>query len=222
MAQPILIWDLPTRIFHWLLVLSFSGAFITGDSERWQDIHVLFGYTVLGLLAFRLVWGVIGTRYVRFVGLVRTYPYILDYITRLIKGQAWRPAGHNPVGAFAILLLMVLGGVTGVSGWAVYEDIGGDWVEELHDYVSNAMLLLVFVHIAGVLVVSYLQRENLIAAMITGRKRRDEPRQAIANNHTLIAMLLLIAVITCWCCIWPDSKDMRWFLTTCQRFLTNI
>ena len=222
MAQRILVWDLPTRIFHWLLVLSFFGAFLTGDSERWQDFHVLFGYPVLGLLVFRLVWGVIGTRYVRFVALVRSYPYIVDYLVRLIKGRKWRPVGHNPVGATAILFLLMLGFITGVSGWAVYEDIGGVWVEELHYYISNAMLVMVFIHIAGVVTVSFLQKENLIAAMITGQKRRGEPKQAISSNHTLIAIFLLIAVIGCWCCVWPDSRDMHWFHVTGQRLLANI
>lgn len=211
MAQRILVWDLPTRIFHWLLVASFFGAFLTGDSERWQDLHVLFGYTVLGLFAFRLVWGVIGTRYVRFVTLMRSYPYIVDYLVQLLKGRAWRSVGHNPVGSAVILLLLIVGVVTGMSGWAVYEDIGGDWMEALHDYISNVMLAMIFMHIAGVLVVSYLQKENLVIAMITGRKRREEPNLAISNNHTIIAILLLTAIITCWCWLWPDSRDMSWF-----------
>jgi len=219
MVQRILVWDLPTRISHWLLVLSFSGAFLTGDSERWQDLHVLFGYTMLGLLVFRMVWGVIGSRYVRFVALVLMSPYIGDYLVQLIKGGAWRPVGHNPVGAVFIFLLLSLGIVTGVSGWAVYEDIGGDGIEKLHDYISYAMLMMICMHIAGVVVLSCLQRENLIMAMITGRKRREEPKQAISSNHALIAILLLTAITVCWCCLWPDSRDMNWFFVTGRQLL---
>ncbi|MDE2366522.1 MAG: cytochrome b/b6 domain-containing protein [Betaproteobacteria bacterium] len=195
----ILVWDLPTRIFHWTLALSFVGAFLTADSERWRDIHVLFGYSVLALIAFRLVWGFSGTCYVRFAALVRCSTHVIRYLAQVAKGQAWHPVGHNPVNAIAILLLLLLGIASGISGWAVYEEIGGDGLEELHEFTSNAMLAVVFVHIAGVLAVSYLQRENLIVAMITGRKRRAANR-AISRSYPLVAVLLLTAFIGFW--IW--------------------
>lgn len=211
MKQLILVWDLPTRIFHWSLALNFVGAMLTGDSERWRDVHVLLGYTVLGLIAFRLAWGFVGTRYVRFSVIVRCSIYVINYLTKLVKEKAWHPVGYNPAGAVAILLLLLLGIVSGVSGWAAYEEIGGDWLEELHDDSSYLMLAVVFVHIAGVLVISYLQRENLIVAMITGRKRREQVSQAIARSYPLIAILLLTALIGFWIWAWPDSKDGSWF-----------
>ena len=197
MIQRILVWELPTRIFHWTLALSFAGAFLTAESERWRDIHVLFGYTVLGLIAFRLVWGFAGTRYVRFDILVRSSTHVVRYLAQLVRGHVWHPAGHNPANAVAIMLLVLLGIASGVSGWAVYEEIGGDWLEELHEFISNAMLAVVFVHIAGVLIISYLQGENLIVAMITGRKRRAA-NQAISSSYVVIAMLLLTALIGFW------------------------
>jgi cytochrome b len=209
MTQRILVWDLPTRIFHWTLALSFAGAFLTAESERWRDIHVLLGYTVLGLIAFRLAWGIVGTRYVRFVDLVRCFPHVVRYLAQLLRGHAWHFVGHNPAGVVAIALLLLLGIASGVSGWAVYEEIGGDWLEELHKFTSKAMLAVVFVHIAGVLVASYLHSENLIIAMITGRKR-GTANQAISSSHPLIAMLLLTALIGFWIWAWPDSRDMRW------------
>jgi cytochrome b len=204
MMQRILVWDLPTRIFHWTLALSFAGTFLTAESERWRDIHVLFGYTVLGLIAFRLVWGFAGTRYVRFAVLVRCATHIIRYLAQLARGHAWHPAGHNPANAVAVLLLLLLGIVSGTSGWAVYEEIGGDWLEELHELISNAMLAVVFVHIAGILVISYLQGENLIAAMITGRKRRTA-NYAISGSYPLTTMLLLAALIGFWIWAWPNS-----------------
>ena len=209
MKQRILVWDMPTRIFHWMLALSFAGAFLTAESERWRDIHVLFGYTVLGLIAFRLVWGFVGTRYVRFAELMRCSAYVIHYLVRLVRGHAWHPVGHNPAGAVAILLQLVLGIVSGVSGWAVYEEIGGDRLEDLHEFISDVMLVVVLVHIAGVLVVSYLQGENLIVAMITGRKRRTA-NQAISRSYPLIALLLLTALIGFWIWAWPDSRDEKW------------
>jgi cytochrome b len=205
MTERILVWDIPTRVFHWSLALSFAGAFLTGDSELWRDIHVLLGYTVLGLIAFRLVWGFVGTRYARFAEFVRGPAVAIRHLAQLASGHAWHPVGHNPSGAVAILLLLLLGIASGISGWAVYEEIGGDWLEELHELTSNAMLAVVFLHIAGVLAVSYLQRENLVVAMITGRKL-GKTRQAISSSHPLIALLLLTALIGSWIWAWPASR----------------
>jgi cytochrome b len=221
MKQQILVWDLPTRVFHWSLALSFACAFLTGDSERWRDIHVLLGYTVLGLIGFRLVWGFAGTRHARFAEFVRPPAYVLRYLAQLAKGHVWHPAGHNPAGAVAILLLLLLGIASGLSGWAVYEEIDGDWLEKLHDLSSNAMLAVVFIHIMGVLVVSYLQRENLIVAMITGRKHRGT-NQAISSNYPLIAMLLLTTLIGLWIWAWPDSRDERWFCEIGQEVKSSL
>jgi cytochrome b len=221
MTQRILVWDLPTRIFHWALVLSFAGSFLTCESERLCDIHILFGYTVLGLILFRLFWGFAGTRYVRFAALVRCLPYITRYLAQLFRGHAWHYVGHNPAGVVAIATLLSLGIASSVSGWAVYEEIGGDWLEELHDYASYSMLAVVFVHIAGVLVTSYLHGENLIGAMITGRKRGNA-NQAISGNKPVIAMLLLTALIGCWILAWPESRNEQWFREIGQELKSSF
>jgi len=196
---------LPTRVFHWTLALSFAGAFLTGDSERQRNLHVLLGYTVLGLIGFRLVWGLVGSRYVRFSALLSCSSSVVRYLGQLVKGRTWRPVGHNPPNALAILFLLLLGIASGVSGWAVYEEIGGDWLEELHEYTSNAMLALVFVHIAWVLVASYLQKDNLVLAMMTGKKRGQD-LQAISSPYRLVALLLLTALIGAWIWAWPVSR----------------
>jgi len=221
MTQRILVWDLPTRIFHWTLVPSFAFAFITGESERWRDIHVLLGYTVLGLIAFRLIWGIVGTHYSRFAEFVRSPAYVIRYLAQRAKGHAEHSVGHNPAGAVAILLLLLLGIASGASGWAAYEEIGGDWLEELHAFISYAMLAVVFAHIAGVLVSCRLQGENLIAAMITGRKQ-GEAHQAISNSYPLIGMLLLTALIGFWIWVWLDSKDAGWLHEIGQRLKWSL
>jgi len=208
MNQPILVWDLPTRIFHWALVSSFTAAFLTAESERWRDVHVLSGYALLGLIAFRLVWGVIGSRYARFAEFVRGPAAVIRYLGRIVKGKVERSPGHNPVGAAAILALLLLGVASGLSGWALYEEIGGEWLEELHEFMSNAMLAVVAVHVAGVLASSHLHGENLILAMFTGRKR-GEARQAIPSSHPLAAVFLLSALIGVLTWAWSDSKDAR-------------
>jgi len=221
MTQRILVWDLPTRIFHWTLVVSFAVAFLTGESERWLDFHVLLGYTVLGLIAFRLVWGFVGTRYVRFAALVRCVPYVVRYLAQLLRGYGWHSVGHNPAGVVAIGLLLLLGIASGASGGVVYEEIGGDWLEELHAFISYAMLAVVFAHIAGVLVSCRLQGENLIVAMITGKKQ-GEAHQAISNSYPLIGLLLLTALIGFWIWVWLDSKDAGWLHEIGQRLKWSL
>jgi cytochrome b len=166
----ILVWDLPVRAFHWLLVLSFTGAFLTADSERLRDIHVWLGYAVLGLLAFRLVWAFVGSRYARLRSFAFGPRAVLAYLRSLLTFRPLHYTGHNPAGSWVIYLLVVLGLVTGASGYATYRDIGGEWLEDLHEGAANVMLTLVFVHIAGVLVSSLMHRENLVKAMVTGYK----------------------------------------------------
>lgn len=195
--QSILVWDIPTRLFHWLLALSFVGAFITAESERLRDIHVLFGYTLLGLISFRLVWGLIGTRYSRFKSFLFSPKAVRDYLVSLLTRNPKHYLGHNPAGSLAVFLLLGLGLLAGITGWATYNDTGGEWLEELHEGMANAMLAVVFVHIAGVVVSSLLHRENLVRAMITGRKQ-GELAQGIRYRHAWLGVILVVAVASFW------------------------
>lgn len=176
-AQPtVLVWDLPVRMFHWLMVLSFTGAYLTAESERWRLVHVTLGYTMVGLVGFRIVWGLVGSRYARFSNFVRGPAAVARYLRSLVSGRPEHHLGHNPAGALAILALLGLTAAIGVSGWFVYNDIGGGGWEDFHEVTANAMLAVIGVHIAGVLLSSLLHRENLVGSMITGRKssRRED------------------------------------------------
>lgn len=173
--KPVRVWDLPTRLFHWSLVASFAIAFLTAESEKLRDIHVLAGYTLAGLIAFRLLWGFVGGGYSRFAEFLPTPRKVVDYIRSLMNGKPRHYVGHNPAGAVAIFLLLGFGGVAAVSGWAVYEDMGGHFMEELHEGASNGMMAIVVIHIAGVIVSSWLHSENLVLAMITGWKKMRAP-----------------------------------------------
>src|SRR5512145_578805 len=197
MNERVLVWDVPTRVFHWLLALSFAGAFLTADSERMRDLHVLLGYTMVGLVGFRRLWGLFGTRYARFRSFLFSPRELLQYLRSLLTRSPRHYLGHNPAGSLVIFLLLALGIVTGASGWAVYNEVGGEWLEELHEGAAFAMLALVFGHIAGVLVSSLLHRENLVRAMITGRKR-GETGQGIGRGHAWLATLLLATVAAAW------------------------
>ncbi len=201
MQNRILVWDLPTRIFHWSLVASFTVAFLTAESERWRDIHVITGYTLLGLMGFRLVWGFIGPRHARFANFIKGPQAIVRYLKSLWSGQPEHYVGHNPLGSIAILLFLLLGIGSGLTGWLVYGELGGEWLEELHESVSFAMLAVVCLHILGVLVSSKLNHENLPLAMVTGKKRGDAG-QSIPNSRVWVGILLLTAVIGFWTWSW--------------------
>ena len=170
-TKSIRVWDLPTRVFHWSLVASFATAFLTSESERLRDIHVIAGYTLAGLIVFRLLWGFIGGGYSRFGEFLPTPRKLVDYLKSLIDGKPQHYVGHNPAGAVAIFLLLGFGMVAAASGWAVYEDVGGHFMEELHEGAANGMMAIVGIHIAGVIVSSWLHHENLVLAMITGWKK---------------------------------------------------
>lgn len=194
---PVRVWDLPTRVFHWSLAASFVGAWLSAESERWRDVHVALGYTLAGLIAFRLVWGLVGSRYARFSGFAFPPSRVVVYLKSLFSGAPEHHLGHNPAGALAIFGLLTLGIVVTASGYANYQELGGEWLEELHEGAANAMLGLVFIHLAGVVVSSLLHRENLVRAMITGWKqgRRGD---GIPHGYPLLGSILLVAVLGFW------------------------
>lgn len=197
MSQRILVWDVPTRVFHWLLALSFVGAYLTAESERYRDIHVVLGYTLLGLIAFRLLWGFFGTRYAQFRSFLFKPGEIIAYLLLLAKGKPAHYVGHNPVGSVAIWLLLALGISSGVTGVMLFQDIGGEALEELHEFVSNAMLAVVLIHIAGVVVSSLMHRENLVRSMITGFKSA-KPDQGIRRSYAWLGVIILTVVVAFW------------------------
>lgn len=200
----ILVWDLPTRVFHWLLALSFAGAYVTAESERWRLVHVTLGYTVGGLLVFRLLWGLVGTRHARFASFVRGPAAVLRYLGSLVAGRPEHHTGHNPAGALAIVALLALGAVLVLSGWSIYHDVGGDWLEDLHEGVAGTMLALVGLHVAAVLLSGWLHHENLVRAMVSGRKQ-GAPQEGIRRAWRVLGVLLLLAVLAFWAEQWRTA-----------------
>ena len=132
----------------------------------------MLGYTIVALVVFRLAWGVFGTRHARFGAFPLAPAAALAYVRSLLAGRPAHYVGHNPAGAVAIYLLLGLAaGRRGSRGSPTYAELGGKWVEEVHEALANAMLAVVVVHVAGVVVGSLAHRENLALAMLTGRKR---------------------------------------------------
>lgn len=205
-TRPVLVWDLPTRIFHWTLVACFFSALATGDSDRFRDLHVFFGYVVLGLICFRIFWGLAGSRYARFKAFPCDPRAAMTYAAEVIAARAQRYVGHNPAGSVAIYLLLALALVICVVGIVVLgaeESQGifrtlsnrplGDFAKGLHESLAWLMFAVVGAHIGGVVIESVVHRENLAKAMFTGRKVANAD-EGIGSNHQWLALVLLTCV----------------------------
>ncbi|BCG82466.1 cytochrome b561 [Mesorhizobium sp. 113-3-3] len=169
------VWDRAVRSFHWALVLSFVTAWLTSHSS--EDIHHWAGYTAAALVAMRLLWGVLGTPYARFSQFVRDPATVLRYFSAILSGREARYIGHNPAGGAMVVVLIAAMGSTALTGWLMTTDayFGVSWVETAHSLSAHGLLVLVLFHIGGVALASFRHRENLVWAMITGRKRKAEP-----------------------------------------------
>jgi cytochrome b len=169
-AATVRVWDLPLRICHWALAASVLVAWSSANVD--DAVHEASGYLVMGLVAFRLVWGFAGTPHARFAQFVRPPGVVLRYLRDLAFGRVTRHLGHNPAGAAMTLLLLALLTISTISGWMQLTQrfFGVAWVELVHAYASNLVLVVAIVHVLGVLLMCALQKENLMRAMITGRK----------------------------------------------------
>lgn len=197
MNRRILVWDAPTRAFHWLQVLSFTTAYLTAFSERLRNYHVALGYILLGLLAFRLLWGMVGTRYARFRSFLFGPKEILRYCLTMVKGRPVHYVGHNPVGSLSVWLLLGLGLFICVTGVMALQDDATDLVVDLHGIGTDIMLAAIVLHLIGVLASSLFHRENLVRSMLTGFKLA-EAEGGIRHAYTLLAILMVVAVVAFW------------------------
>jgi cytochrome b len=165
------VWDLFVRVFHWSLAALFVAAYATGDEI--ERVHIAAGYAIAGLIALRVVWGFVGPRHARFCNFVRPPREVLSYLRDVMLLRAPRHLGHNPAGGAMIVALIAMLAFTCLTGIMMTTDLfwGAEWVEDVHEALANATLALVALHVIGVLIASFEHRENLVKAMITGRKQ---------------------------------------------------
>lgn len=198
-GKTLVVWDLPTRLFHWLLVALVALAWATGETEGMGFVaHQLAGYGVLVAILFRLIWGFVGSRPARFRNFVHAWPSVRDYTKGLLTLRPRPTLGHNPLGGWMIVLLLTtLLGVSVTGLFAFVGDARGPlthWLSpeiahglaELHEGLANFLLILIGIHIAGVVVDSLLTGHNLIGSMFTGRKTRDSLESgAVSANEAV-------------------------------------
>ncbi|BDI07370.1 cytochrome b/b6 domain-containing protein [Sphaerotilus microaerophilus] len=202
--------DAPTRMFHWLFALSFTGAYLTGESEHWRALHITLGWTMAGLLGFRVVYGLVGPRQARLSTLWRRLTGVPGWVRATLQGNAptaahWRQGQNLLMGVFIAALLGAVVPLV-LSGWATYDEWGGDWLEEVHEAAGQFFLLLVLGHLALLAVLSGLRRRNLAQPMLTGRTEGSGPDLA-RRNHTWLAIVLLLAVLGYGAWEWQQAPN---------------
>ncbi len=170
-APAVKVWDPFVRIFHWSLVILFTVAFVSGD--EWRKLHEPVGYVIAALVALRVVWGVVGSRHARFADFLYSPATVLGFARDMLRFRARRYLGHNPLGGLMVLALLAMIAGISATGYMMTTDAywGVEWVEDAHKALVYATLALIALHIAGVLFASIEHSENLVRAMITGRKR---------------------------------------------------
>lgn len=197
--------DAATRTYHWLFAASFVGAYISADSEKFRLLHVTLGYTMIGLLAFRVLWGIFGPRHMRLSAMFRKLQGFSSLVKAFRSGQ-WLQANQLKQSANLLMTLIIVLLLFSVipltlSGYAVYNEIAGEWLEDVHEFFGELMLFLVLTHLVMIGVVSLLRRSNVAKSMITGYVSGAGP-DLIKSDYRVVAVILFMGV-TVW---------MTWYL----------
>ncbi|WP_219893399.1 cytochrome b/b6 domain-containing protein [Aquisediminimonas profunda] len=184
------VWDLPVRLFHWLLVASIAIGFLSSEEDsviaQW---HIAAGWVAAVLIVFRLVWGIVGGEHARFANFIRP-THAFAHLKGLALGKAERTVGHNPAGGIAVLLLIGTIAAVVATGWIALQ--GGE--EDIHEGIAWFLLGLIGIHIAAVVATSILSRENLVRAMVTGcKKAADHPDVLSVRPASPAAFLFALA-----------------------------
>jgi cytochrome b len=189
------IWDLPTRVFHWGFAASVLGALgfakLAPEESPYFYLHIVFGVTAGLLLIWRVLWGFIGSKHVKFSSFAFSPKEYLAYFKAVLSGRGEYHAGHNPGGALAAWALLAFTGLAVVSGISM--GFFGEALEEVHEVSTNLLMIAVAVHIVGVGLATVMNKENYVAAMFHGKKRAT-PEEAITSSRPISAVALVILV----------------------------
>lgn len=197
-----LIWDIPTRLFHWLLVACITAQYITAEIlENAIQWHFYIGYFTLGLILFRIIWGVIGTHYAKFSEFLAGPTRIMSYIKTLPKKDSHAHAGHNPVGGWMVMVLLALVAIQGISGLFITDDIYSngpyydavsestrDIMNTIHHTAFNVLLGAIALHIIAIIFYALFKKQRLVGAMVHGKK--STAQKGITSSKLLLAVVI--------------------------------
>ncbi|MBL9032298.1 MAG: cytochrome b/b6 domain-containing protein [Phycisphaerae bacterium] len=193
-----MIWDLPTRVFHWTLAAGFAAAAVIAlgldeDSAAFP-YHALIGLTIALMVVLRVVWGLVGSRYARFATLSLRPRAVAEYLRGVATGRGTRHVGHNPASAYAIVAMFAL--LLTLAATGVMMGRGIEVAKGVHEACAYAMVAVVGAHVLGVILHTVRHRENIVASMVHGRKEADHA-QGISRTHPIVAVVFVI-VVAAW------------------------
>ncbi|QOL24569.1 cytochrome b/b6 domain-containing protein [Thalassotalea sp. LPB0316] len=208
MHKSYLIWDLPLRLFHWLLVLTFGLLWLTAElGSEYMQYHMYCGYFMLFLIGFRLVWGFVGTKHAKFINFFPTFKRIKGYLTSDTNKRN-SAVGHNPLGAIMVFVMLALLLAQAVSGLFITDDIftsgpyngvlEGDWqklANRTHDIAFTLLQACVALHIVAIVFYKIVKHKDLIRPMLTGKKSSADVEEGAAIKHSKLLIALVVAVI---------------------------
>ena len=209
-----LVTDAPIRMFHWLFALSFLGAYLTGDAERFRLLHVTLGYTMAGLLAFRVLYGLFGPRQAGLGLMWRRVAGVPAWLRSMAQSRSLAVIAsrqtQNLLMALAVVVLLLLVAPLTLSGYGTYHEwdkfLGGDWLEDVHEFFGQAFLAVVLIHLGLILVLSIVRRRNQALPMLSGRVDGPGPN-LVSGNRVWLASLLLVAVLSYGAWEWNQSPN---------------
>lgn len=193
------VYDLPTRVFHWLFAISFIVAFTIGntvdDDSALFSYHMLAGLVLCSLVLFRILWGFLGTKYARFSGFSLHPKELLGYLGGVLGGDTHKWAGHNPASSWAALVMMLFALGLGITGYLMSSGQAGEDLEEVHELLANGFLVVVLLHIAGIALHSLRHKDGIWKSMFSGRKSGIPEQSSQVHAFSTVGVLLLVATI---------------------------
>lgn len=219
-----LVYDLPTRVFHWL----FAGLFLTGfiiaktidDESPWFNYHSLAGLTLGFLVLLRILWGLFGTKHARFTGFALNPLELVSYFKGIMTGNKKRWAGHNPASSWAGLTMMFLALGLAVTGYLMTSGPNKESFEDVHELFANGFIIVVILHIAGIVLHTFRHQEMIGLSMIDGKKADISMDQTIPTSKTPFGILLVGLVVAFGLYIFKNydvqTRSLQFFGTTLQ------
>ncbi len=194
-----LVYDLPTRVFHWL----FAGLFLTGfiiaktieDDSPWFSYHSIAGLTLGFVVILRIIWGVFGTKYARFSGFALNPIDLVNYFKGILSGDKTRWAGHNPASSWAGVIMMVMAFGLAVTGYFMTSGPDKESFEDIHELFANGFIIVVVLHIAGIVLHTIRHKELIAFSMVDGKKAEISLDQTIPSAQSAFGILLIALIV---------------------------
>ncbi len=193
------VYDLPTRVFHWLFAGLFLTAFVIAktidDESPFYTWHMLAGLTLSFVVILRIVWGFLGTQHARFSGFALNPLDLFKYFKGIVSGDQRKWAGHNPASSWAAIAMMLMALGLGVTGYLMTSGPNKEDFEDIHELLANGFIIVVIMHVAGIILHTMRFKEMIGLSMIDGKKENVIAKDTISSSHNSVAIILIALVI---------------------------